>query len=129
MSNAREAGFTILEVLVALVILIMGLTSFYQSFGVGMLASMSAARERHVAETAENVFAALGRTDPLADGLTRGEGHDGQRWTLRLEPFPSTREGDAHPLALGHVATLDVFADGRATVPYRFQTLVIGAAK
>ncbi|SDR46519.1 prepilin-type N-terminal cleavage/methylation domain-containing protein [Rhizobiales bacterium GAS191] len=129
MTGDRDGGFTLLEVLVALVILVLALAGFYRAFGVGLSAGSTADRERRQIEAAEGVLVELGRSRPLQDGVSTGELSDGQRWTFRLEPFvPFEQNGSPSPLT-GHLATLEVLpADGRGA-PLRLQTLVIGVTQ
>jgi prepilin-type N-terminal cleavage/methylation domain-containing protein len=122
-----DRGFTLLEVLIALVILIVGLAAYYLAFGSGLLAGISAERTWRAAQAADNLVAQLGRSIPVDEGVTAGELSDGQHWNLRLEPFnPVDSNGSASPL-VAHIVTLDVIPpDGRGS-PLRVQTLVIEA--
>jgi len=122
-----DRGFTLLEVLIALVILIMGLAAYYLAFGSGLLAGVAAERTWRAAQAADNLVAQLGRSIPVDEGVTAGELSGGQHWNLRLEPFnPVDSNGSASPL-VAHIVTLDVIPpDGRGS-PLRVQTLVIDA--
>jgi prepilin-type N-terminal cleavage/methylation domain-containing protein len=122
-----DRGFTLLEVLIALVILIMGLAAYYLAFGSGLLAGVSAERTWRAAQAADNLVAQLGRSIPVGEGVTAGELSDGQHWNLRIEPFnPVDSNGSASPLA-AHIVTLDVIPPDRRGTPLRVQTLVIDA--
>lgn len=124
MNVEHEQGFTLLEVLVALVILIAGLAAFYEAFGGGLLAGAAAERERNAVEAAENLIAEIGRSRPVEEGLTTGELPDGQRWTLRVEAFdPVETDRSTSPVA-GYIATLEVLP--RLGSPVRVQTLILG---
>jgi prepilin-type N-terminal cleavage/methylation domain-containing protein len=128
MKGSDERGFTLLEVLVALVILILGVGAFYQAFGSGLLAEAAAQREQRSAEVAANLLAGLGRSGTLQDGVTNGELPDGYRWTLRVESFTPT-DLNGQPAAVeGHLATLDVEEIGQTRAALRMQTLVLGVA-
>lgn len=126
MNSHDEQGFTLLEVLVALVILMLGIGAFYQAFGTGLGAEATAQGVQRSAEVATNLMAELGRVQMLQDGLTRGELPDGYRWTLRVEAFtPDQLDGQSAPVT-GHFVTLDVQQPGRSTAALRTQTLVLG---
>lgn len=128
MNSSDERGFTLLEVLIALVILLLAIGGFYQAFGSGLQAEAAAQREQRTAEIAANLLAGLGRSQALQDGVTKGELPDGYRWTLRLAPFtPTDRDGQS-PLLEGHMATLDVQESGHGGAGFRVQTIVLGVA-
>jgi prepilin-type N-terminal cleavage/methylation domain-containing protein len=128
MNSSDEQGFTLLEVLVALVILMLGIGAFYQAFGSGLLAEAAAQREQRSAEVAANLLAGLGRSQMLQDGLTSGELPNGYQWTLRVEPFTPVDLNGQSPTVEGHLATLDVQEMGRIGASLRIQTLMLGTA-
>jgi prepilin-type N-terminal cleavage/methylation domain-containing protein len=127
--TSREDGFTLLEVLIALLILIAGLTAFYRAFGIALQAGTSAERQERAAAAAERLLTELGRSRPLRNGLTRGEFPDGQQWTLQVEPFaPYPQEGRITAIE-GHLATLEVWPSGNAEATFRVHTLLLGPAQ
>jgi general secretion pathway protein I len=128
MNNRDDQGFTLLEVLVALVILLLAMGAFYQSFGSGLLAQAAAQREQRSAEVAANLLAGLGRSQMLQDGVTKGELPDGYRWTLRVEAFTPIDTDGPTPAVAGHLATIEVQEMGRTGAALRIQTLVLGTA-
>src|SRR4051812_22428539 len=128
LNNPDDQGFTLLEVLVALVILLLGMGAFYQSFGSGLLAQAAAQRQQRSAEVAANLLAGLGRSQMLQDGLTEGELPDGYRWSLRVEAFTPIDTDGPPPAVQAHLATVEVREMGRTGAGQRVQTLVLGGA-
>jgi general secretion pathway protein I len=126
MNNSDDQGFTLLEVLVALVILLLAMGAFYQSFGSGQLAQAAAQRQQRSAEVAANLLAGLGRIQTLQDGLTNGELPDGYRWTLRVEAFTPIDADGSTSAVEGHLATIEVQEMGRTGAALRVETLVLG---
>lgn len=125
MSVDREDGFTLLEVLVAMVILIVGLAAVYEAFGSGLLAGVTAKRDRSAAEAAENMIAEIGRSRSVEEGVKTGELPDGQRWSLRVEPFdPAGSDRPVSPV-VGHIATLEVSSENGKGAPLRVQTFIL----
>lgn len=115
----RTAGFTLVEVLVAIVILGIGLAGFYQLLGDGLLATGTAARQRDAARFVDNLVAELGRSRPLRDGDSTGVLPDGQIWRLYVTPY-QTREPDRDPPpAQLHLVRIEI--GGRT----RFDTMAV----
>jgi prepilin-type N-terminal cleavage/methylation domain-containing protein len=124
--HPQERGFTILEVLVALVILIVGLAGYYFAFGSGLLASASAERAWRAARAADNIVARLGRSISLDEGVKTGEFPDGRRWRLEIFPAQLSDHDESSSPLVARVATVVVSeADGLGE-SFRVQTLVIG---
>jgi general secretion pathway protein I len=93
-SPAPQRGFTLLEVLVAFVILALSLGVIMQIFSTGM-GNLSLGDEYSRATLyAQSRLAALGAEEPLAAGQTSGDFGDGYRWRVTVSPYdlpPSNR--------------------------------------
>ena len=86
-SRRGEAGFSLIEVVVALALLGMALAVLTDSVRTGLAsASRSAAIEPPLA-VAEAKLAAVGVTEPLATGNTNGAEPSGIRWRVVVEDF------------------------------------------
>ena len=85
---ADERGFTLLEVMVALVILVLALSGLYESLGLGVRMATRVDRQQRAVDAAETLLAELGRSRPLRAGITQGDFDRGGRWHLAVQPLP-----------------------------------------
>jgi general secretion pathway protein I len=81
-----EAGFTLLEVVVALVIASLALVALFQAGSGGLFAVDTAARAEEALQRAQSHLAAVGRNAALVQGESSGDDGGGYRWQLRIEP-------------------------------------------
>lgn len=123
--SSKDRGFTLLEVLVALVILITGLAAYYVAFGGGVLARTSSERAWRTAHAAENLVGSLGRSIALDGNTSGGDLPDGQRWTFQLEPFDPIEADGPRPPLRAHIVTLDVVSAGGRGDVLHLQTFLI----
>lgn len=122
----KESGFTILETLVALVILGIGLAAFYQTFGTSTRAAATAERNRHATAAASNILAEIGRSRPLAIGVTTGKLQDGQRWTLDIRAVGNLQPANSLSSITSYVVEVTVGQDRDRGIAVR--TLLLGPA-
>src|SRR5437870_258047 len=85
------AGFTLLEVVVALAIAGLALVGFFQAGSSGLLAADSAGRVDEAIQRAQSHLAALGQSNGVAEGDIEGDDGDGYHWRLRARPIASQR--------------------------------------
>lgn len=86
--RTKQAGFSLLEILVAFAILSLSLGILLRIFGgAGHIAATADEYSRAIA-VAETMYAQLGIEVPLQLGETHGEVNDTYRWTLRVDPYP-----------------------------------------
>jgi prepilin-type N-terminal cleavage/methylation domain-containing protein len=126
MIKSDERGFTLVEALVALAIIVLALAALYQALGGGLQAGVAAEQQWRAVEAAERLLTELGRSTPLRDGVTKGELGDGRRWTLRVEPFAAIDTDGPPPVLEGHVATVEVSRPGGRGPLLQVRTLVLG---
>lgn len=122
----RDAGFTLLEVLIALVILAMGAQAVLWVFAEQSAAIARAERLQYAVALAENTFDRVGRDWPLQPGSRIGESAEGLQWQLRIAP--STLGRQAGPTRLYSVA-LTVHDRGQSAALLELSTLRIGAVQ
>jgi general secretion pathway protein I len=85
------AGFTLLEVVVALVIAGLALVGLFQAGGTGLFAVDTAARAEEATERAQSHLAAVGRDAALTAGQFTDDDGGGYRWRLDVHPV-ATRQ-------------------------------------
>lgn len=114
--DVQHSGFTLLEVLVAFLILSAALVAANQSLSYSLRSFASVKMSRAADRAAEAVLA---EHLNLSNGFGKESGvtADGLKWTLKSEPF-ALRDGDAQITA--EKLTLDIIApaDGRTVRRY-----------
>ena len=92
MADRRGAGFTLLEVLVALVITGLALGALFRAGGLGLGTIEVASRYEEAAQRAQSHLAAVGEEVASLQGETEGDDGGGYRWRLRIVPMASWYE-------------------------------------
>lgn len=109
-SGRRQAGFTLIEVVVAFVLLALVFSVGFEIFS-GGLARAGALDERSRAlEVARSRQAVAGMEEPLKEGQSQGESADPRfRWTTTVAPYDVARDPSLPPMvaayALYHIET------------------------
>jgi len=85
----RSAGFTLLEVVVALAIAAVALVGLFQAGSGGLFAVDTAARVQEAVQRAQSHLAAVGRDAALVEGDFTDEDGGGFRWRLQVRPVGS----------------------------------------
>jgi len=80
------AGFTLLEVVVALAIAGLALVGLFRAGGDGLFAVDTAARTEEALQRAQSHLAAIGRDAALVQGESSGDDGGGFRWRLVVQP-------------------------------------------
>jgi general secretion pathway protein I len=86
---SRDNGFTLLEVLVALVIVALALVVMFRAGGGGLVAANTASRYGEAVQRAQSHLAAVGHDVALLQGESEGDDGGGFRWRLRISPIAS----------------------------------------
>ncbi len=91
----REAGFTLLEVVVAFTVAALVVAAAFQVFGTAFGGSARAERQTLALLTAESKLAEVGHTLPLVPGTRNGDAAGDLRWTVRIVGEGDAREANA----------------------------------
>lgn len=88
----RQRGFSLIEILVAFMILAMALTVIFRIFS-GGLRNVALAEDYARAElVAESQISVVGISEPLLPGVTSGEWNEEFRWQRTIEPYQPWQE-------------------------------------
>jgi general secretion pathway protein I len=90
--SSTDAGFTLLEVVVAVAIAGLALVGLFQAGSGGVFAVDTAARAEEALQRAQSHLAAIGRDAALVQGDATGDDGGGYRWRLQVQPV-SQRQG------------------------------------
>lgn len=135
MVQRREQGFTLIEVIVALVIIASGVAVLVRGFGQSWHTQLAGTRAAQALAIAEARLVALGSLTPLADGQTFSGTDSGISWRARVErhvPAISTvEEAQASAAPKAYWLILDAeWQDTAARPPHalRLRTLKFGTS-
>jgi general secretion pathway protein I len=93
MTRPSSSGFTLLEVLIAFVILSLTLAAVFGAFSTG-LHSLGTAEDAELAVLrAQSKLESAGLIEPLAASQTNGDFADGAGWQVDIEPFTAEEPG------------------------------------
>ncbi len=107
-TRCKDGGFTLVEVLVAFVIVAVSLGALLQIFSSGLRSSHSAEAYTTAALLAESKLASIGIEEPLEEGETTGAFDNGFRWRSTVAPHAPEVGQDEASAAQAYEVTLVV---------------------
>jgi prepilin-type N-terminal cleavage/methylation domain-containing protein len=125
-----DAGFTLIETLVALVIFVAGYLLVHQAVSLGWRGAQAAWSESAALRLAQSQLAAAGVETRLEEGERSGETADGFGWTVRTERRRPGGFDDGPERVAGYWVTVTVRWDGgvlRRARSLQLKTLKLGA--
>ncbi len=87
--DARDGGFTLLEVLVAFAIAALALGVLFEGAVGGIRSTRIADRTEEALSRARSHLAAVGQGTPLGPGTQEGDDGSGFHWSVRIRPLQS----------------------------------------
>jgi len=118
--RSRSGGFTLLETLIALVIVGMAMAAIADVFGTGLITHHTSDTAQAALTIAENQIASAGAAQPLRTGKSEGIGAGGFHWVRTIAPFDDPAKNPAASFAeqpgalrLFHIAVDVDWRDGR----------------
>jgi general secretion pathway protein I len=109
-NGKRASGFTLLEVLVAFIVLAVSLGAAFEVFSTGMRGERAAQSLTTATRLAQSRLAAVTAEDTLQEGETEGEDQAGYRWRVSVRPYilPDGEDDDIPNLPDAFVVTVSV---------------------
>lgn len=101
MSNTprRQAGFTLVEMVVAFVLLSMVLATGFEVFTAGMRRAIDLEDRAQALVVAQSHLASAGVEQGLKEGQSQGQTEDGKyRWAVSITPFAEAMQDPNQPL-------------------------------
>lgn len=99
--RARDnRGFTLIEIVVALLVLAIASAVIFEGFSVGFRNARTADDFAQAVLIAQSKLAPAGVAEPLSAGVTSGEELDKYAWTVRVDPVEVALEAGATPSEL-----------------------------
>jgi general secretion pathway protein I len=122
-----EAGFTLVEVIVALAMLSLGLSVLLGMISSGLGRTASAAKMAEAGSLAQSLLAEVGTELPIKMEERNGLFSEGYRWHLRMRPYGGTKEREDGPLSLYQISAEIAWDEGTERRSFTLSTLRFGA--
>ncbi|HRF63385.1 MAG TPA: type II secretion system protein [Candidatus Competibacter sp.] len=114
MEHRRQEGFSLLEVLVAFVILSISLGVLLQVFATGLRNAGTADDYTQATLYAESILVAIGRETPLSEGQHSGPINDRFSWRSTVAPYTDDMPDPEKTHVRAYRVEVEVFWDGLA---------------
>jgi general secretion pathway protein I len=127
-SHARrqQAGFTLVEVIVALAMLSIGLTVLLGLISSSLRQAADAERMAEAGSLAQSLMAEIGVDLPIS--LQERDGHfaNGYRWHLKMSPYGNAQEQEEWPIGVYTISAEVEWRDSERRRSYALTTLRLG---
>jgi general secretion pathway protein I len=122
-TRRRQAGFTLVEVIVAIAILSVALTGLLAAIGNALRQTAQAGRMAEAGSLAQSLLARLGPELPLEERQQAGQFANGFRWRLNCEGFGEANDRRQWPLSAFKVSVEVSWSDGGRDRSFTLTTL------
>jgi general secretion pathway protein I len=124
--TAGEAGFTLVEVIVALAILSASLSVLLGMISGGVLRTASAERMMEAGSLTQSLMAEIGTEYPVRAEERAGEFVNGYRWHLKMQQYGGDTNTGEGPVGLYEISTEVQWEEGTQTRSVQLKTLRLG---
>ena len=121
----NEAGFTLPEIIAALLILSLSLGGIFGVLSDGLRRTGQAEATAEASALAQSLLARVGSELPIRPGAATGDIGNGYRWRVDIVPYDETANARAWPVAAYTVSAEVAGTNGKPQV--RLSTLRLGA--
>jgi general secretion pathway protein I len=121
-----EAGFTLVEVIVALAILSAGLSVLLGMISTGLERTGIAGRTAEAASLAQSLLAQVGTEFPVRPDQRDGVFGNGDHWHLTMQPYRRSRDGAERAVELYQVSAQVEWMEGLEPRVFALSTLRLG---
>lgn len=121
-----EAGFTLVEVIVALAMLSIGLSLVLSLISGGLNRTGSAGRMAEAGSLAQSLLAQVGTDWPIKPDDRGGSSPNGYRWHLTMFPYGDPVTQNEMPVGLYRVSAQVEWDEGVGSRSYALTTLRLG---
>ena len=121
-----EAGFTLVEVIVALAILSLGLSVVLGVISGSMRQTADAARMADASVLAQSLLAEVGTDLQIMPEQRSGQFRNGYRWHLKMQPYGGVKEREEWPVGAYQISTEVEWDEGAGRRSYALTTLRLG---
>ncbi|WP_409363663.1 prepilin-type N-terminal cleavage/methylation domain-containing protein [Bradyrhizobium sp. AUGA SZCCT0051] len=124
-SVESEAGFTLVEIIVALAILSAGLSLVLGMISSALQRTASAEKMATAGSIAQSLMAKVGTEVPVGREEREGKYPDGYRWRVRMQPLAEANQGEGR-LGLYALSTEVEWGEGADARSFALTTLRLG---
>lgn len=121
-----EAGFTLVEVIVAIAILALGLGALLEMISSSLRQMAEAKRMAEAGALTQSLFAEVGTARPIREGQSDGQFPNGYHWRLNMERYGDAIQREQWPVGAYVVSTEVTWLDGTHKRSYALTTLRLG---